>query len=234
MTDPNPADPNPGEGSTGVPSEPVQPAYAPPAPSYAPSPPPAPAPAAAMSAGAGAAAASAGGATAFVVADVPNRIIAYIIDILVLFVFGIAVAIVLGIIGLSAVSVSTAQTSINWFGSIVQTAVALAISAAYFVYSWTNQRATIGMKALGLQIGNEVAGATITTDAAIRRWLALGAAFSIAQLLNPLPLLGILIGLAAFAWFIFLLYSTWNSPTKQGWHDHFAHTKIVKATKSVV
>ncbi len=34
------------------------------------------------------------------------------------------------------------------------------------------------MKVLGLQIGDAAAGATITTNAAIRRWLALGAAFA--------------------------------------------------------
>jgi uncharacterized RDD family membrane protein YckC len=32
---------------------------------------------------------------------------------------------------------------------------------------------------------------------------------------------------------IFLLYTTANSPTKQGWHDVFANTMVVKAAKSV-
>ena len=112
------------------------------------------------------------------------------------------------------------------------TVVGLAISGAYFLYSWTNQRATIGMKALGLQIGNAPDGATIAMNQAVRRWLALGAVFSIAQLLNPLPLVGLLISIAALAWVIFLLYTTGKSPTKQGWHDVFANTMIVKATKS--
>jgi uncharacterized RDD family membrane protein YckC len=61
---------------------------------------------------------------------------------------------------------------------------------------------------------------------------ALGAIFSIAQVLTPLPFVGLLIALAAFAWIIFLIYTTWKSPTKQGWHDHFANTMIVKATKA--
>ena len=37
---------------------------------------------------------------------------------------------------------------------------------------------------------------------------------------------------AALAWVIFLLYTTWKSPTKQGWHDVFANTMVVKATKA--
>jgi uncharacterized RDD family membrane protein YckC len=57
--------------------------------------------------------------------------------------------------------------------------------------------------------------------------------FTIAQAFNPLPLLGILIAIASLAWVIFLLYTTANSPTKQGWHDVFANTMVVKAAKSV-
>lgn len=118
-------------------------------------------------------------------------------------------------------------------GSIVFTAIALAISGGYFVYCWTVRRATLGMQALSLQIGTAPDGTTITQDQAIRRWLALGAIFSIAQVLSPLPGIGILIGLASLGWVIFLLYTTSKSPTKQGWHDVFVNTMIVKAAKSV-
>ena len=73
---------------------------------------------------------------------------------------------------------------------------------------------------------------TLTQEQAIRRWIALGAPFSLAQAFNPLPLLGLLIGLAAFGWVIYLLYTTWQSPTKQGFHDIFANTMVVKATRT--
>ncbi|OGO52891.1 MAG: hypothetical protein A2Z32_14525 [Chloroflexi bacterium RBG_16_69_14] len=167
-----------------------------------------------------------------VYADVPNRIIAYIIDIIVIAVISIAVGAVLAIVGISVVSGSGTGATTNWIGSLILTAFGLAISGAYFVYSWSNQRATIGMKVLGLQIGDAPGGATITTNQAIKRWLALGAAFSIAQALTPLPGVGVLISFAALGWVIFLLYTTWKSPTKQGWHDVFANTMIVKATKA--
>jgi uncharacterized RDD family membrane protein YckC len=29
------------------------------------------------------------------------------------------------------------------------------------------------------------------------------------------------------------VYTTYSSPTKQGWHDIFAHTMVVKATNTV-
>jgi uncharacterized RDD family membrane protein YckC len=174
-------------------------------------------------------AASTGPATSLVYADVANRVIAYIIDLLVILVFNVIVGIILGIIGIAVVTGTGGNITTNWAGSLIYAFIGLAISGAYFVYLWTNQRATVGMKALSLQIGNAPEGATITTEQAIRRWLALGAIFSIAQVLNPLPLIGIVIGLAALAWVIFLLYTTATSPTKQGWHDKFANTMIVKA-----
>lgn len=179
-----------------------------------------------------AAAPAAAGPTAMVYGDLPNRIMAYIIDIIVLVILNIGVGIVLGVVGLTVVSVTGTTVSTNWLATIVVALVGLAISAAYFIYSWTNQRATIGMKVLGLQIGNAPNGATIVMNDAVKRWLALGAIFSIAQLLNPIPLVGLILSIAGLAWVIFLLYTTWKSPTKQGWHDVFANTMIVKATKA--
>jgi uncharacterized RDD family membrane protein YckC len=172
---------------------------------------------------------SAGPAASLVYADVGNRVIAYVIDLLVIAVFNIVVGIVLGIIGIAVVTGTGGNVGTNLAGSLIYTFLGLVISGVYFVYSWTNQRATLGMKALNLQIGNAPEGATITTEQAIRRWLALGAIFSIAQVLNPLPFVGLLLVVAAIAWVIFLLYTTSNSPTKQGWHDKFANTMIVKS-----
>jgi threonine/homoserine/homoserine lactone efflux protein len=84
-----------------------------------------------------------------------------------------------------------------------------------------------------MQIGNEVDGATLTQNQAVRRWIAVGGWISVAQIINPVPLLGALVGLAGFGYVVYLLYTTWQSPTKQGYHDHFAHTMVVKATRSV-
>src|SRR3954466_154722 len=170
-----------------------------------------------------------GPAPSLIYADVLNRVVAYVIDGLVLVILNIAVGIILGIIGIAVITGTGGNISTNWIGSLIYALVGLVVSGAYFVYLWTNQRATVGMKVLNLQIGNAPEGATLTTEQAIRRWLALGAIFSIAQVLNPLPLVGFVIGLAALAWIIFLLYTTATSPTKQGWHDKFANTMIVKA-----
>lgn len=166
----------------------------------------------------------AAGSSEFVYADVPNRIFAYIIDAIILFVINVVVILILSGIGFGN----------NGFGigSIVLTIVGLIISGGYFIYMWTARRGTVGMKALGMQIGNAGDGKTITMDQGIRRWIALGAPFTIAQVFNPIPGIGLLISIAALAWVIFLLYTTAKSLTKQGFHDVFAGTQVVKAARS--
>ncbi len=68
--------------------------------------------------------------------------------------------------------------------------VGLLISAVYFIYTWTAMRGTLGMKVLGMQIGNAGDGKTLTMNQAIRRWVIIAAPSVIAQALQPLPALG--------------------------------------------
>lgn len=160
----------------------------------------------------------------FVYADVPNRAIAYIIDAIVLFVALIVIGAILGMVGLNVATT---------VGALVLGVVGLGVSLGYFVYTWTKMRATIGMKALSMQVGNAVDGATLTQDQAIRRWLAISAPGILAQAFQPIAVIGIVLSLMALAWFIFLVYTTAKSPTKQGWHDVFANTMVVKAANRV-
>jgi uncharacterized RDD family membrane protein YckC len=174
------------------------------------------------------------GPAGFVYADVPNRAIAYIIDaILVAIVAGI-IGGILGGIGLStgALTPGTLNFEVNYVGLLVSAVIGAAISAAYFIYTWTSMRGTLGMKVLGMQIGNAGDGKTLTMDQAIRRWLVIAAPGILAQVLFVLPALGALIGLLAFGWFIYLLWTTYSSPTKQGFHDKYANTMVVKAARS--
>jgi uncharacterized RDD family membrane protein YckC len=177
-------------------------------------------------------------------ADVPNRVIAYIIDAIIV---GLATAIV-GAVVYAIVGQPTTfrsvpdpnsiigvrfETTTNYVAALVGALIGLAISAGYFIYTWTAMRGTVGMKLLGMQVGNAADGATLTMEQAVRRWLALGGVFSLAQVLNPIPLLGLLLGLAALIWVIALIVTTAQSPTKQGLHDQFANTIVVKAARAV-
>jgi uncharacterized RDD family membrane protein YckC len=174
------------------------------------------------------------GPPGFVYADVPNRAIAYIIDAILVGIVAGIIGIVLAGVGLSTGSfrTGTLDFEVNFVGLIVSAIIGAAISAAYFIYTWTSMRGTIGMKALGMQIGNAGDGKTLTMDQATRRWLVIAAPGILAQVFFVLPALGTLIGLLAFGWFIYLLWTTYSSPTKQGFHDKFANTMVVKAARS--
>ncbi len=166
-------------------------------------------------------------------ADLPNRIIAYIIDVILLAIVGVIIGAITGSF-LPVVQFDLVNGfHYNYLAAIINAVISGVISAAYFIYTWTAMRGTVGMKVLGMQIGSEKDGSTLTMDQAIRRWLAVGGWITIAQALNPLPLLGILIGLVSLGYVIYLLYTTAQSPTKQGFHDHFVGSMVVKAARSV-
>ncbi len=177
-------------------------------------------------------------------ADVPNRIIAIIIDAIIVGIVGLVLSLVVYSVVGSPTTVTTVNdpnailgvrfdTTTNWVSTIIGALIGLALSAGYYIYTWTAMRGTIGQKALGMQVGNAADGATLTMEQAVKRWLALGGVFALAQFLNPLPGLGILIGLASLVWVIALLYTTASSPTKQGLHDRYASSVVVKAARAV-
>lgn len=159
-----------------------------------------------------------------VYADVPNRVIAFIIDGIVIFVFMVIIGTILAAIGLATGSFAT---------SIVLAIVSLLVGAGYFIYTWTSMRATVGMRVLGMQVGNAGDGKTLTQNQAIRRYLALAGPSIVANALSGISVIGALLSLLSLLWVVYLLYTTAKSPTKQGWHDVFANTQVVKAAKSV-
>jgi len=165
---------------------------------------------------------------------VPNRIIAYILDAILVGLFTFVVGVILAGLGLTALNVnSDLSVTVNYVAAFVQGILALLISAGYFIYTWTRMRATLGMRALGMQIGNAGDGATMTTNQGIRRYVALSAPAILAQVFTGIPLIGAVISLAGLIWYIWLVYTTAQSPTKQGWHDTFANTQVVKAARAV-
>src|SRR5215210_3575367 len=94
-------------------------------------------------------------------ADVPNRAIAYIIDAIILAIIGIIVGILLSaILGPTQNVVNDPaepfgfRVETNFVSALVSALVSVAISAAYFIYTWTKWRATPGQRVLGMQVGN--------------------------------------------------------------------------------
>lgn len=161
-----------------------------------------------------------GPAGGVVYATVGARIVAIIIDvILVGFVYGVVVA-ALGAIG-------------GWGALLIGGVVYVAMNLAYFVYFWTRQRATLGQRFLGIETVNAGDGATLTQDQALRRWAFMLGPGAVAQILaygggTIVGLIGWIAAVAAVVYELYLLYSVTQSPTQQGYHDVQAGSVVVK------
>ena len=195
-----------------------------------PAPPPAPAPAPMGGWQAPPPAATLPGIPGFVYADVPNRFIALIIDAIVMGLVFVVIAFILAAVGLDA---GFTVTNADALATVVFALISLALGAAYFIYTWTTMRASVGMRVLGMQVGNAFDGKTLTMEQATKRWLALWGPSTLSQALTGLTGIGTAISFVVLLYLIYLLYTTAKSPTKQGFHDIFANTVVVKAARAV-
>jgi uncharacterized RDD family membrane protein YckC len=157
------------------------------------------------------------GAPGLTFADTGSRFIAWIVDIVIIGIVATVIAAALGY-GRPAVG-STANSALL---SVPYTLLGL----VYFVGFWSGgRRATIGQRLFGIQVGNAFDGAPLTLEQAVRRWLGFG---SFLGLFAVVPGIGTVASLAEFVWDIVLLITTQQSPTKQGLHDRFANTALVR------
>jgi uncharacterized RDD family membrane protein YckC len=154
-------------------------------------------------------------------ADTGSRVVAFIVDTILLAIVG---SIVVAIVGVPTPDFADARefTGISSPAATLATAV---LGFLYFVISWTGgRRATIGQRVFNIQVGNAFDGKALSLEQAIRRWLGLG---SFIGLFAIVPSLAGISALIEFLWVIVLLITTATSPTKQGLHDRFANTALV-------
>jgi len=168
---------------------------------------------------------AAGPAPGVIYADALTRVIAYIVDMFVYLLFAFVVGLVIGI-GYAAGGL------IELIALLVGIVLGVIGSAIYFVYFWTHMRASPGQRMLGLETVNAADGATLTQPQAIRRWAFLFGPTAVGSLLGyapgPLGALGPLVGLLAFFYVVYLLYTITQNPKKQGFHDIQAATVVIK------
>ena len=171
------------------------------------------------------------GRSQIVYADIPNRVIAYFVDLIAIVIFAVAVGVLFAVAFAAGGGLSGRVGTTVSFGANLLVGL---IVIAYFLYGWTSRRATIGMRWLGLQVGNAADGATLTMEQAIRRFAALFGPSVVYELATPLVdrSIGAILGLLAFIWLVYLLIDTARSSTKQGFHDRFANSLVVKVTRA--
>ena len=169
------------------------------------------------------------GPAGLLLADVPNRIMALVLDIIILSVIGFGLAWLFGGLVNEPGSLDSAGRSLDVVAFLVVLALQAAISLAYFVGFWTRSGATPGMRLLGLRVGDESDGRPLGARPAVLRWLILGLPALLASLTIYVPdAIGVILGALGAVWLLLLLYSMAQRPTKQGAQDRIAHSIVVR------
>jgi uncharacterized RDD family membrane protein YckC len=108
--------------------------------------------------------------------------------------------------------------------------IVVGLQFIYFVGFWTSRwQATPGMIGLKLRVVDAQTGTTLTLPQAGKRWVALGSPLG---LLVLVPVLQSAASLAEFALTLFLFLSTVTNDRRQGLHDRFAGSQVIRHVSS--
>jgi uncharacterized RDD family membrane protein YckC len=152
-------------------------------------------------------------ASALAPAAVAPRLIAYIIDLIVVWMCG--VFILGGIVSDGTI-----------VGGITRALIYAVFNFLYFGYSWTAWRASPGQRILGLMTVNAADGAALVWNQATRRWAFLFGP-SVLNSFFQFTGLSAIVTILLICYGIYLLYTTATDPGKQGFHDKQASTIVV-------
>jgi uncharacterized RDD family membrane protein YckC len=170
-----------------------------------------------------------GGPGGIALADAPNRIIAAIIDFVILGIVGFVVQMITtAVLGDQFVFLGTASGRFpSLLSSLAAVIVMLLVVGGYFIYMWTRMDgATIGMRVLKLSVRDQATGGPINQSQAITRFIFFGAPYALEFFYGWG--LGLIISILVVVYYIYLLYSIANDPLRQGLHDKQAKTVVAK------
>jgi uncharacterized RDD family membrane protein YckC len=171
------------------------------------------------------------------IADFVTRVVAYVIDALILGVVGYVLWAILG---------GALLFSLGALALLIHAVLIIAVSAGYFVYFWTTRRQTPGMIVMKLMVVQDGTGAALDQSQAIRRWLYLGLPYALSTLLSVgfgfgffglgalaiLFTLAPLVALIALGWQVYLAYTTYQDARKQGVHDKAVNSVVISVGPS--
>lgn len=172
-------------------------------------------------------------------ADVPNRFIAFVLDVVV-----VSIVVFVGAVVLSAVFGPVVhyhpgarhldeRITVNDARALTDSVMSVVVSAAYFVVPWSRGRGTLGQRLLGLEVGS-ASGAPLGTRRAAVRWLVLLAPLSVAGIIWAVSPVGAAALLAATAlWYLGIASTTARGAEKRGMHDRIAGTVVTKSAVPV-
>jgi hypothetical protein len=162
---------------------------------------------------------------------VPNRLVGYFVDALLLtilsFLGAVAISIAFGpvvTINVGGASQVTIDPGLAFANAILGTFVSL----IYFVGSWRTFGGSPGQRLLGMRVSGVDGGVTLVRW--VIRWTFIGIPVAIVGVLSAVAAgWMVLIAMILVAcWFVLLLASIARSSTKQGWLDRAARTMVTK------
>jgi len=167
-----------------------------------------------------------------VIASFGRRVGALILD-------AIVIGVVAAIIGVAANVPGLQQTTTTVGGSPTTTytftnsgwvqVLSAVVSAAYCIGSWLLWAGTPGQRMLGMHVYRVSGPQALAADAAAIRWLLLfGISTGIGALAVASSDLVNVVGLGQLVWLIVLIATTLQSPMKQGIHDRYAGSIVVR------
>jgi uncharacterized RDD family membrane protein YckC len=170
-------------------------------------------------------------------ADVPNRLVGYLIDVSFLTVLSFVGAVIISVIFGPVVKIdlsSDPHVTIDQGLAVLNAIVSTAISAAYFIGTWRRFRGSPGQRLLRMEMGTED-GASLTYGNGAIRWLMIGLPLCLEASLTPFVSGSVdaLLILSVLVWDLCLLISTARNPMKRGWHDRLAGTFVTKLALAV-
>jgi uncharacterized RDD family membrane protein YckC len=113
---------------------------------------------------------------------------------------------------------------------VLASLIGIGIVFLYFVGFWTSRwLATPGMIGLKMRLVDATTGGPISILQATKRWIALG--FWL-PLLGLVPALQSAAGLIQFGLVIFLFFTTVTHERRQGLHDRWANTMVIRSATS--
>jgi uncharacterized RDD family membrane protein YckC len=163
-----------------------------------------------------------------------RRLVAFLLDGIVLLVAGFALlALTTVVIGptvlLEPDSAASPVSEVRGWRVVLNAALLAAVSGVYFVISWSRVGWTPGQRLFRIAVRGVPPAARVSPRRAVLRWALLGAPLGLAASLTlSLPLLFLAVLVVSFAWFAVLLVTTLLSRTGRGLHDRLAGTTVIR------
>ena len=158
-------------------------------------------------------------------AAIGQRAIAYLIDAIIL-------SILYTLLVSFAAVASLLRGDTGLTDSLLRAVLFAVASFVYFAYTWRAMRASPGQRVLGLTTVNAADGAPLSWNQASLRWAYLYGPASVATLFSNAMqaggFLSAIVGVAVFAYYIYLLRTTASDPRRQGFHDKQASSLVLK------